>query len=153
MMHGQSSQQYWMKKAYEEALCAYKKDMVPVGCVLTNHTDTVIMCHNRRFVHHPKTHSEITACYTALDYTRCLKNWTMYVTLEPCLMCAHTLLHSGLSRLYFGAYGQHPTHVFFQESYGGWNHHACATLLRKFFSSKRVSSKRCINVSGTEVVI
>ena len=95
-----------MGLALDEARAASAHDDVPVGAVVV-HDDVVIAArHNERELHHdPVAHAEILAVRDAADR---LERWrlddcTLYVTLEPCPMCAGALVNARLGRLVYGA--------------------------------------------------
>ena len=94
-----------MKSAIEEALkCNID---VPVGCVIKKDGEVVSSAHNRRELDDDVTaHAEILAIKDAQKVlkTSRLTDCEMYVTLEPCPMCAWAILQSGIKTLYFGSY-------------------------------------------------
>lgn len=97
----------YMKMALEEAYLALKAGDVPVGAILVDSKGRVIgRGHNQREqLHDPTLHAEIVAIRqgaSALKSWR-LENTTLFVTLEPCPMCAGTLVNSRVSTLVFGA--------------------------------------------------
>ena len=139
---------YFMKKALEEAQRAFDKDEVPVGAVIVADQQIIARTHNLTEVLHDVTaHAEMQAITSAANYLggKYLKGCSLYVTLEPCLMCAVALYWSQISRVVFGASDEkrgyrtmgttlHPstevTHgVFAKES---------ADLLTQFFHLKRL---------------
>ena len=96
---------YWMKRALEQAALA--GDEVPVGAVLVKDGVELAAGHNRREqLMQPFAHAEMLvmeAGAKALN-TRRLTGCTLYVTLEPCPMCAGAMIMAGLSRCVFGAF-------------------------------------------------
>ena len=97
----------WMRRAVELALQAQAVGEVPVGAVLVSDTQQQIGCgHNEMIRTHDATaHAEICAIRMAgkqLQNYR-LDNTTLYVTLEPCIMCVGAILHSRIKRVVFGA--------------------------------------------------
>ncbi|MCM1266087.1 MAG: nucleoside deaminase, partial [Candidatus Gastranaerophilales bacterium] len=94
-----------MNRAIEEALKTTQD--VPVGCIITKDNQVITCTHNKREQNNDVTaHAEIEALKIAQKE---LGNWrlddcTMYVTLEPCPMCAWAILQSRISTLYFGSY-------------------------------------------------
>ena len=95
-----------MEKALALAKAAYAMDETPIGCVITLGEKIIGMGHNLR--NHKKNtlyHAEIVAINQASEYVGDwrLENCTIYVTLEPCPMCAGAVLQARLPRLVFGA--------------------------------------------------
>ena len=95
-----------MKRAIKEALKTPVSE-IPVGCIITCNNEIIASCHNRKEeIKDVTAHAEILAireAQTKLNRWR-LDNCTMYVTLEPCPMCAWAILQSRIKTLYFGAY-------------------------------------------------
>lgn len=147
---------YWMNQAFDLAQRAMNEDEVPVGAVLVNERNEQIGSgFNRvRQWHDPTAHAEIVAIREAAisiqNYR--LKNTTLYVTLEPCSMCASAMVHARIKRLVFatrdvkaGAAGSvfnlltgHPLNhqVMIDE---GCLQQECALLLSDFFNRRRSS--------------
>lgn len=96
-----------MKEALKEAKKAFNKNEIPVGCVIVLDDQIIARGHNLRQTKKSVLgHAEIMAIQKAnkkLD-SWILENCTMYVTLEPCSMCAGAILQSRIKRLVFGAY-------------------------------------------------
>ncbi len=138
-----------MKSAIEEALkCNID---VPVGCIIKKDGEVVSSAHNRRELDDDVTaHAEILAIKDAqkvLNTSR-LTDCEMYVTLEPCPMCAWAILQSGIKTLYFGSYnpqyGGIESKVNLKEIakskikvYGGIEEEECDKILRDFFERIR----------------
>ncbi len=97
---------HWMRLALEEARQAWEEGEVPVGCVVVKQDRIVGRGHNRtESLHDPTAHAEIIALSAA---SATLGNWrltgaTVYVTLEPCLMCTGALMLSRPERVVYGA--------------------------------------------------
>lgn len=145
---------YWMKQAYEQALLAEKEGEVPVGAVLVS-KDNQLLGLGRNAVeqnYDPCDHAEIRALRQAslvLKNHRLLDS-TLYVTLEPCAMCAGALVHARVKRLVFasrdfkaGAAGSvynilqgYPLNhkVLIDE---GIMESECTSLLQNFFKQRR----------------
>ena len=102
----QTQQEKFMKEALKEAKKAYDKLEVPVGCVIVKNNKIIARAHNLKETKKDTTkHAEILAIQKAskkIDSWR-LIDCEMYVTLEPCSMCAGALIHSRIKKLYFGA--------------------------------------------------
>lgn len=98
--------QYWMAKALEYADRAEQQNEIPVGAVIVKDNQIVAAGWNQSICNHdPSAHAEMLAVREAgkvLENYR-LVDCTLYVTLEPCPMCAGVLVHSRLKRLVFGA--------------------------------------------------
>ncbi|GIV61319.1 MAG: tRNA-specific adenosine deaminase [Rhodothermaceae bacterium] len=99
----------WMKQALQEAERAFDRGEVPVGAVVVRDHRVVGRGHN--LVEHlqdPTAHAEIIAITAACETlgTKFLEGCTLYVTLEPCPMCAGAIVWARLSRLVFGAFDE-----------------------------------------------
>ncbi len=147
----------WMLVAIREAEQARDAGEIPVGAVLVK--DGVVLCaaHNRReALHDPTAHAEILCLR---EGARLLRDWrlrgcTLYVTLEPCPMCAGAMVMSQLSRCVFGAYdarqgccgsvydlpGDPALHGITQWQ-GGVMEDACTALMTAFFQDRREPKK------------
>jgi tRNA(adenine34) deaminase len=98
--------EYFMRLALREAELALEHDDVPIGAVIVHEGEVIGAAHNEREVRgDPTAHAEITALREA---ARALGSWrltdaVMYVTLEPCAMCAGAIVLARVSRVVFGA--------------------------------------------------
>lgn len=98
--------EYFMKEALKEAEKAYKKLEVPVGVVIVKNDKIIARAHNKKEEKNsPIMHAEIIAIEKACKR---INNWRltgckMYVTLEPCPMCAGALVNSRIDKIYIGA--------------------------------------------------
>jgi tRNA(adenine34) deaminase len=91
--------EYWMKKAFAEAEKALKMDEVPVGAIIVKDNHIIAKAHNQvETLKDPTAHAEILAITAACDTLgeKRLEGCTIYVTLEPCPMCAGALVHARL---------------------------------------------------------
>ncbi len=150
---------YFMEICLEEAMTAYREDEVPVGALVVSPDSAILSrAHNlTRRLNRPTAHAEILAIEEAAVKTGNfrLNNCTLYVTKEPCIMCAGAILESRIERLVFGcfdnksgAFGSlinvnafplnHKTNVL-----GGVLDDKSKLLLQRFFQQRR----------GTEAVI
>jgi tRNA(adenine34) deaminase len=142
-----------MSRALELARAAEAAGEVPVGAVVTCEGAIVGEGHNRpRGLTDPTAHAEILAIRAAaarLGSER-LENCELWVTLEPCAMCAGAIAHARIGRLYYAASDpkggavEHGARVFEQpqclhrpEVYGGIGESEAAALLRDFFAARR----------------
>ena len=143
-----------MQIALEEAQKAFKLDEVPVGAVIIDKEGNIVAkAHNLVERHKDATaHAEIIAIRKALAKTKdkYLSDFDIYVTLEPCPMCAATISLLRFRRLYFGAYDvksggvENGARIFNQPSchhvpeiYGGIAESKSAKLIKDFFAQKR----------------
>jgi tRNA(adenine34) deaminase len=144
---------YWMQQALREAEKAYDLDEVPVGCVIVQHDRVIAKGHNlTESLHDATAHAEMIAITAASEFLgdRYLLEATLYVTLEPCAMCAGAMILARIPRLVFGASDpkagacgtlftltedkrlNHQVHTI-----PGVLDHACAELLTSYFQTKR----------------
>jgi tRNA(adenine34) deaminase len=148
-----TSQVSFMDMAFEEAEAARARGEVPIGAVIVHRGVAIARAGNRtRELNDPTAHAELLAireACTALASER-LVGADLYVTLEPCPMCAAAVSFARIRRLYFGAtdakggavvsgarlYGQ-PTCHHAPEVYSGIAEARASTLLREFFRDRR----------------
>ncbi|MGC6524975.1 MAG: nucleoside deaminase [Flavobacteriaceae bacterium] len=100
---------YFMKKALTEAEMAFEKGEVPVGAVVVVDNQIIARAHNlTELLNDVTAHAEMQAITAASNYLggKFLHNCTLYVTLEPCQMCAGALYWSQISRVVYGAKDQ-----------------------------------------------
>ncbi len=142
----------FMNEAYKEAQKAFLLDEVPVGAVIVKDDTVISRGHNTRETENsPLGHAEINAILDAVKVlgTRRLNDCTLYVTLEPCPMCAGTILNANIKRVVYGASDEQwgclgsRIHLF---EVGlpirptvtkGIMEKECAKLMTDFFKSKR----------------
>lgn len=101
------SHQHFMSIALKEAEIAYEQNEVPVGVVVVKNEVVIAKAHNQvELLQDPTAHAEIIAIGAAANHIGAwrLQGCTLYVTLEPCPMCAGAILLSRLDRIVFGAY-------------------------------------------------
>ena len=97
----------WMEYALREAEQAMKRKEVPVGCVIISDNRIIGKGYNQiESLKDPTAHAEIIAITAAAAFlgSRRLENTALYVTLEPCAMCAGAIVQARIPRLVFGAY-------------------------------------------------
>jgi tRNA(adenine34) deaminase len=143
----------FMTNALEEARAAAGRGEVPVGCVIVRDGVVIARAGNRTLADHdPTAHAELLAIRAAaatLGSER-LVDCDLYVTLEPCAMCAAAMSFARIRRLYYGAadpkggavesgvrFFTSPTCHHRPEVYGGINEAESAGLLRDFFGARR----------------
>jgi len=100
------SDEYFMKQAYAEALQAFDADEVPVGAVVVCRNRIIARAHNHtERLNDVTAHAEMIAVTAAAEYLggKYLNECALYVTLEPCVMCAGALSWAQLGRLVYGA--------------------------------------------------
>ncbi|MDF1730980.1 MAG: nucleoside deaminase [Minwuia sp.] len=145
-----------MSQALDAAGGALNRSEVPVGCVVVHAPTQRIIARSGNMTnsrHDPCGHAEILALRQAgmAMGTPRLTNCDLYVTLEPCTMCAAAISHARIRRLYYGAsdpkggavesgvrFFQQPTCHHAPEIYPGIDADRSAELLRRFFQQKRV---------------
>ncbi len=140
----------WMQTALEEAQAALRADEVPVGAVVVRNDEIVSKAHNlSRQKGDPTQHAELLALREAQQTLGSLRDCTLYVTMEPCAMCAGAIVLLKLPRLVFGAFDPScgctgsrmdlTDHWFYHsvETWGGILEKECAALLTEFFQRKR----------------
>jgi tRNA(adenine34) deaminase len=96
----------WMQIAINESSAAKNNDEVPVGAVIVRNGKLIAQAHNQPIsLNDPTAHAEILAIKKAAKKEKNyrLVGATLYVTLEPCLMCVGALMHARLERIVFGA--------------------------------------------------
>jgi tRNA(adenine34) deaminase len=140
--------EFFIKLAVEEARKALKTGDVPIGCVITYKGEVIAKEHNRvDELSDATAHAEILAISTAGRKIgiKKLRECEIYVTLEPCPMCAGAIALAGFKKLYFGAYnfkhGAVATRFFITEEYRiPWERipcPQCESLLKEFFDKLR----------------
>lgn len=143
----------YMKEALRLAKIAYKKDEVPVGAVIVKDNKIIAKAYNRRQKSQDATlHAEVIAIKKACKklHTFRLNDCTLFVTLEPCVMCSGAIINARVGTVVFGAYD--PKYgccgsIYNLPEDNRFNHRAkviggvmkdeCRELLTQFFESKR----------------
>ena len=142
-----------MQEAVKLAKEAAEKDEVPVGAVITHKNKIIARAHNQvEMLKDPTAHAEMIALTQATNYfsSKWLPDCTLYVTLEPCSMCAGALVLARIKRLCFGALDEKAGacgSVVNIAAHKNLNHRVeikkgllaeeCAGLLSEFFKKKR----------------
>ena len=136
-----------MKMALAEAQIAFEKDEVPIGCIIVSKNRILAKSHNlTEALNDVTAHAEMQAITSAANYLggKYLQNCTMYITLEPCVMCSGALSWSQISKVVIGARDEqrgfinknlqlHPK----TEIVLGVMEHECSVLVKEFFKSRR----------------
>ena len=139
--------EYYMKMALQEAQIALEKDEVPICCVIVSNNRVIAKAHNlTEALNDVTAHAEMQAITSAANYLggKYLQNCTLYVTLEPCVMCCGALNWSQISKVVIGARDEqrgfinknlslHPK----TELVTGVMENECSELVKNFFKSKR----------------
>jgi tRNA(adenine34) deaminase len=105
-MENPFTDEYFMKKALQEAEVAFDKGEIPVGAVIVIDHKIIARTHNlTEMLRDGTAHAEMQAITSAANFIggKYLKGCTLYVTLEPCQMCAGALYWSQISKIVFGA--------------------------------------------------
>ena len=142
------NEEYFMKQALAEAQKAYDADEVPVGAVIVINNQIISRAHNQtELLTDVTAHAEILAISSASSHlgAKYLPEATLYVTLEPCMMCSGALYWSQIGKVVFGAadekrgfmrFGKELLHPKTKIAYGIMETE-CSALLKEFFKKKR----------------
>jgi len=140
---------YYIRQALQEAEKAADKGEVPVGAVVVSQERIIARGHNQvESLQDATAHAEIIAITSAMAFlgSKYLKGCTLYVTLEPCVMCAGALSWAQLDRVVYGAedtkkgfmrYGKEILHPKTKLEFGIMSTE-CGLILKEFFQEKRV---------------
>lgn len=153
------SDEYYIKEALKEAKKAELINEVPVGCVIVYNEKIIARGYNRREIDNLSIqHAEIIAIKKA---SKKLNSWrledaTMYITLEPCIMCAGAIIQSRIKKVVYGAYdyrfGAHISKInLFDIKFnhdvlvtGGVLENECSSILKDFFKKLRLEKKETL---------
>ncbi|MCK9409288.1 MAG: tRNA adenosine(34) deaminase TadA [Bacteriovoracaceae bacterium] len=145
----------WMKQALHQAERAYEQNEIPVGAVIVHHNTIIAKGYNQvEMMHDPTAHAEMIALTAAAAHLehKFLKECILYVTMEPCPMCAGAIVLSRIPTIVFGCYDpkmgasgsvmnvtenkrlNHQVHVI-----GGVLDAECGGLIKEFFEKMRKS--------------
>ncbi len=138
----------YMRMALQEAKKAMENNEVPVGAVIVSNNKLIARGYNQtELLNDVTAHAEILAITAAENYfgAKYLIDCTIYVTLEPCVMCAGALAWSQISNVVFGAYDEKRGFTKLKENIlhpkttltGGVLADECSALLKEFFAKKR----------------
>lgn len=137
-----------MKEALKEAQNAFDMDEVPVGVVIVSHHRIIARAHNMvQQLQDVTAHAEMIAITSASNYldAKYLTECCLYVTLEPCVMCAAALRWARISRIVYGASDPGEGYTSLEvsilhprtEVVTGILEHPCSRLIKKFFLNRR----------------
>lgn len=140
--------EFFMKEALKEARKAYEAKEVPVGAVVVANRQIIARAHNQtELLNDVTAHAEILAITSAANYlgSKYLQDCTLYVTLEPCVMCAGAIAWSQLGKLVYGAgdikrgFTKHTEKILHPKTVliKGIMQHEASLLLSEFFAEKR----------------
>lgn len=139
---------YFMKQAYQEAQKAFALGEVPVGAVVVANNQIIARAHNlTEQLNDVTAHAEVLAITAAANYlgAKYLHDCTLYITLEPCTMCAGALYWSQISKVVYGARDEKRGACKIQPSLfhpktlvtNGIMENECGELIKEFFREKR----------------
>jgi tRNA(adenine34) deaminase len=140
--------EYFMKKAFDQAQKAFEEGEVPVGAIIVSNNIVIAKGYNQvEKLNDPTAHAEIIAITSASNYlgSKYLENCTLYVTLEPCMMCASALNWAKIDRVVYAAEdkkngfmkcGKSVLHPKTKLEFGLMSEKS-SSLLKRFFQDKR----------------
>jgi tRNA(adenine34) deaminase len=143
-----STPEHFMKEALKEAVKAFEADEVPIGAVVVHGTRIIGRGHNlTERLNDVTAHAEMQALTAAANFIggKYLTDCTLYVTIEPCVMCAGASYWTQISKVVYGARDEkkgfqnfsnkllHPKTILI----GGIMENECASLMKEFFMKKR----------------
>lgn len=140
--------EYFMKEALKEAQRAMDRDEVPVGAVIVWNNTVIARAHNlTETLNDPTAHAEMQAFTAATNKTggKYLQDCTLYVTVEPCVMCAGASYWVRIGRIVYGASDEKRGYTLLRQAVlhphtvvqGGVMKEECTRLMKFFFSKKR----------------
>lgn len=144
----QKKDEQFMKMALKEAETAYSEGEIPIGAVVVCHDRIISRAHNlTETLHDVTAHAEMQAITAAADALggKYLTECTLYVTVEPCVMCAGALGWSQIPRIVYGApdvkrgYNLYAPHALHPKSTitGGVLEDECRSIMQRFFKARR----------------
>lgn len=142
--------EYFMTQALRQAQTAFEKDEVPVGAVVTLDNKIISRGYNQvETLGDPTAHAEMIALTSAFNFLggKYLPDATIYITVEPCLMCAGALYWSKIGRVVYGASDPKNGYLHVTKASSPFHpktslaqgvlHDECAALMKSFFQQKR----------------
>lgn len=142
--------EYFMIQALKEARLAFDEGEIPIGAVVVINQKVIARGHNMtERLNDPTAHAEMIALTSAFNYlgSKYLPDATLYVTVEPCLMCAGALYWSKIHRIVWGAEDEKNGHKRITrdewpfhpktETASGILKEECSTLMKEFFRARR----------------
>lgn len=143
-----NTDEYFMRMALAEAHKASEQDEVPIGAVIVCKDQVIARTHN--FTEHLvdfTAHAEMQAFTSATNFlgNKYLNDCTLYVTMEPCVMCAGAAFWTRIGKIVFGAYDERRGYQRLNETIlhpstqvvGGVLEEECSALVKEFFRKKR----------------
>lgn len=140
----------FMRQALAQAQMAFEEDEVPVGAVVVINNKIIARGYNQvEKLNDPTAHAEIIALTSAFNFlgSKYLPEATLYVTVEPCLMCAGALYWSKIGRIVYGASDEKNGYLHITKETSPFHpktaltrgilNEECATLMKSFFKQKR----------------
>nr|WP_311466069.1 nucleoside deaminase [uncultured Porphyromonas sp.] len=142
------SETYFMRQALEEARLAFEEGEIPIGAVVVCRGQIIARAHNEvERLKDPTAHAELLAITAATEYMggKFLSDCQLYVTVEPCVMCAGALFWARLGEIIYGAgeekfgYRHYAPDIFPRRAKvrGGVLSEEAAELMRSFFATRR----------------
>ncbi len=142
------SDEYFLKEALKEAQKALDKDEVPVGAVVVSNKTVIARAHNlTETLNDVTAHAEMQAFTAASNYlgAKYLHGCTLYVTLEPCIMCAGAAYWTQIDKIVFGALDKKKGYSHFNDNFlhprttviKGVMASECSSIIQNFFRGKR----------------
>lgn len=142
------SEAYFMRQALEEARLAFEEGEIPIGAVVVCRGQIIARAHNEvERLKDPTAHAELLAITAATEYVggKFLSDCQLYVTVEPCVMCAGALFWARLGEIIYGAgeekfgYRHYAPDIFPRRAKvrGGVLSKEAAELMRSFFATRR----------------
>nr|WP_294936313.1 nucleoside deaminase [uncultured Flavobacterium sp.] len=139
--------EYFMKKALVEAETAFEKGEIPVGALVVVNNRVIARTHNlTELLNDVTAHAEMQAITASANFLggKYLKDCTLYVTLEPCQMCAGALYWSQITKIVFGARDEHRGFMKMGTQLhpktvvvSGVMEEECGNLMKEFFRTRR----------------
>lgn len=142
------SHEFFMYEALKQAVLAYNNGEIPIGAVIVSENKIIARAHNQtQLLNDVTAHAEMLAITAAANYlgAKYLNNCSLYVTVEPCVMCAGALYWSQISNVYYGTSDSKRGHSFYSDKLLhpktqveiGCLQNECKGLMQSFFKDKR----------------